>query len=265
MKSQTTRNSLEDVLSEGLVVDRVWLSERGFNRPLVDYYLRSGALVPVARGAYRRPGPPLKWEHVVYSLQELGYSVHVGGRSSLELQGFAHYLSMAGIKQVHLYGADKLPGWVGKMATPYQLIRHNTRLFDEFVPESLMTKPFGHWDWLISYATPELALLEMAAEVKQSSDFEVLDKLFESATSLRPKLLMKLLEACHHIKAKRLFLWFSQRHNFAWFKQIDIQTINLGSGKQLIVKGGALDNNYQITVPKHMTKGTLDGFEQSFL
>ena len=58
---------------------RAWLAVRGFKRPLVDYYLRSGALVPVARGAYRRPGPPLKWEHVVYSLQELGYASMWGG------------------------------------------------------------------------------------------------------------------------------------------------------------------------------------------
>ena len=80
-------DSLEDQLPDGLVVDRTWLSERGFERPLVDYYLRSGALKPVARGAYRRPGPPLKWEHVVYSLGQLGDSVHVGGRTALELHG----------------------------------------------------------------------------------------------------------------------------------------------------------------------------------
>lgn len=265
MKSQVVRNSLEDQLPDGMVVDRAWLLERGFERPLVDYYLRSGALVSVARGAYRRSGPPLKWEHLVYSLQELGYSVHVSGRSALELQGFAHYLPMKGVQQIHLYGADKLPSWVDKMETSYQLILHKTRLFDETVPESLTTKPFGHWDWLVRYATPELALLEMAAEVKQSSDFEVLDKLFESATSLRPKLLMKLFMVCHHIKAKRLFLWFSERHNFAWFKKLDIETIKLGSGKRLIVKGGSLDKKYQITVPKHMKKGIEDGFEQSFL
>jgi hypothetical protein len=115
MSPQTTRDSLESQLPDGLLVDRAWLSARGFERPLVDYYLRSGALLPVARGAYRRPGPPLKWEHVVYSLQELGYEVHVGGRSALELQGFAHYLSMQGVKQIHLHGTDKLPGWVSKL------------------------------------------------------------------------------------------------------------------------------------------------------
>ena len=264
MKPQTTRNTLEDQLPDGLVVDRAWLLKRGFERPLVDYYLRSGSLVPVARGAYRRTGPPLKWEHVVYSLQELGYAVHVGGRSALELQGFAHYLSMQGLKQIHLYGVEKLPGWVSKLEAPYQLTLHKTQLFDEAVPEVITTKPFGHWDWPLRYATPELALLEMASEVKQASDFEVIDKLFESATSLRPQLIMKLLKACHQVKAKRLFLWFAERQGFVWFDRLDVKSINLGSGKRVVQKGGALDNKYQITVPREMvselTKGMTDGF-----
>lgn len=265
MKPTTTRAPLEEQLPDGLVVDHAWLRDRGFKRPLVDYYLRSGALMPVARGAYRRPGPPLKWEHVVYSLQELGYSAHVGGRSALELQGFAHYLSMQGVQQIHLYGADKLPGWVSKLDAPYRLTLHKGQLFDVPVAEAVTTKPFGHWDWPLRYATPELALLELASEVKQGSDFEVLDKLFESATSLRPQLLMKLLKACHHVKAKRLFLWFAERHGFAWFKRLEVEAVSLGSGKRAIVKGGAFDKKYQITVPRQMARENVDGFEQSFL
>ena len=86
---QEPRQPIESCLPEGQIVDRDWLKRHGFERPLVDYYLRSGALEAVARGVYRRPGPPLKWEHVVYSLQALGYPVHVGGRSALEFAGLA--------------------------------------------------------------------------------------------------------------------------------------------------------------------------------
>ncbi len=261
----SSRARLEDLLLDGLVVDRAWLADRGFDRPLVDYYLRSGALVPVARGAYRRPGPPLKWEHVVYSIQESGYRAHVGGRSALELQGFAHYLSMQGVQQIHLYSAERLPGWIEKLEAPYQFTLHSSRLFDRLLPEYLTTKPFGHWDWPLSYATPEFALLELAAEVKRSSDFEVMDKLFESATALRPQLLMKLLTTCRQIKAKRLFLWFAERHGFAWFDRLEVDLINLGSGKRVIEKGGALNNKYQITVPRHMVSEVADGPGQSFL
>lgn len=96
----------------------------------------------------------------------------------------------------------------------------------------------------MNYATPELALLKLVVEVKQAADFEVLDKLFDSATSLRPQLVMNLLMECHHVKTKRLFLWFSERHGFSWFKRLETDAINLGSGKRVIVKGGALDKKY---------------------
>lgn len=266
MRVRTVRRSLESLLPEGMVVNRAWLMERGVGRPLVDYYLRSGALEAVARGAYRRPGPPLKWEHVVYSLQELGCSLHVGGRTALEMQGYAHYLPMQGVQQIHLYGVGSLPGWVDKLEAPYRFLFHKSRLFKMPVTEEAVTvKPFGHWDWPLYYATPELALLEMASEVRQEADFEVLDKLFESAISLRPRLIMKLLLASHHVKAKRLFLWFSERHGFDWFKRLECDAVNLGSGKRVVVKGGSLDKGYQITVPRKMVNGSMDGLDQPFL
>ncbi|WP_428622323.1 type IV toxin-antitoxin system AbiEi family antitoxin domain-containing protein [Sedimenticola sp.] len=265
MSDSEGHKSLEKTLSEGMVVDRAWLAKRGFSRPSVDYYLRTGTLQAVARGAYRRPGPPLKWEHLVYSLQQLGHSVHVGGRSALDLGGFSHYLSMQGVKQIHLYGTDKLPSWVGKMDSPYKFQLHKTRLFDTPVPESVTTKPFGHWDWPLRYATPELALLELVAGVKQEADFETADKLFESATALRPKLVTQLLTACRQVKAKRLFLWFAERQRFSWFDRLDLSEISLGSGKRVIQTGGALDSKYQITVPRWMNEASTDGSEQPFL
>ncbi|MDP3330834.1 MAG: IS1595 family transposase, partial [Methylococcaceae bacterium] len=100
---ELSNESLEKILPEGLVIDRAWLNAQGVSRSSIDYYLRAGRLEAVARGAYRRPGPALKWEHLVYSLQELGYPVHVGGRTALELQGYTHYLSMSGKQQIDLY------------------------------------------------------------------------------------------------------------------------------------------------------------------
>jgi hypothetical protein len=55
------------------------------------------------------------------------------------------------------------------------------------------------------------------------------------------------------VKVKRLFLWFAERHHHAWLKSLDREGIDLGSGKRMIVRGGKLDTQYNITVP-----GTLD-------
>ncbi len=265
-KQPLSNESLEKILPEGLVVDRAWLNAQGVSRPNIDYYLRTGRLEAVARGAYRRPGPALKWEHLVYSLQELGYPVHVGGRAALELQGYTHYLSMSGKQQIDLYGVRQIPASLLTNSAPVKLEVHNVDLFSELPTEAITTKPFGHWDWLIRYATPELALLELLSAVNNEGDFSVMDKFFESAVTLRPSLVNKLLNVCTQVKAKRLFLWFATRHSHSWLKQIDTSKVNLGSGKRVIVTSGALDKQYQITVPREMqNKGDMaNGTESNF-
>jgi hypothetical protein len=242
-------------LPEGLVVDRAWLLTQGFDRPRVDYYLRAGRLEAVARGAYRRPGPPLKWEHLVYSLQTLGLPVYVGGRSALELSGYAHYLPLGGMQRLDLYGVRHLPGWLGRMDQPVRFVPHGSGLFRRLPDNALTTRPFGHWDWPLRFATAELALIEVAAGVKDESSLRFADEFFDAASALRPQLISALLKACTQVKAKRLFLWFVARHQPPWRDKLDLAGVELGRGKRVIVPGGALDKTYLITVPREMADG----------
>ena len=248
--------SLEQTLFEGQLVNREWLLQRGFNRPRVDYFLRAGKLESISHGVYRRPGPPLKWEHVVYSLTEMGYPVHVGGRSALELQGWAHYLPPGGVQRINLYGSECVPKWVLNYPAKFRFVAHTRRIFDLLPKGTVKPKPFGSWDWPIAYAVPELAMLELLSEVRQRADFSVADKFFESATNFRPDILYILLRACSQVKAKRLFLWFSDRHAHDWRQALKIGGINLGKGKRMLVEGGAFDPTYQITIPREMSGGS---------
>jgi hypothetical protein len=240
-------------LPDGQVVNRKWLKRKGFGRMAVDYFVRSGKLERVGHGAYRRPGPPLKWEHVVYSLQELGSPVRVGGRSALDMQGMAHYLQMGSLQTVELYGVNKLPDWLNALRLSSKFVAKGTGGMFKLPPDALTSRPFGHWDWLLQFSTVELALFELLARIKDESDFSLADKYFESAATLRPKLLNKLLRSCRQIKAKRLFLWFSDRHGHTWQSKLNIVNVNLGSGKRMIIRGGALDRTYSITVPRSMS------------
>ncbi|MFW2372638.1 MAG: type IV toxin-antitoxin system AbiEi family antitoxin domain-containing protein [Gammaproteobacteria bacterium] len=258
-----TRKSLSSVLPEGQLVDRNWLNSHGFNRPLVDYYLRSGGLEAVARGVYRRPGPPLKWQHVVYSLQEMGYLVHVGGRTALDHQGMAHYLPM-GQEVIHLYSDNKLPAWLNLVVSNTAFESHYRSLFltDDEGP-GFTSLPFGAWDWLLHYATRERALLEYVDDLPGKAELDVADKYMESATSFRPGLVMALLKACTRVKTRRLFLWLADRHRPAWFNKLNVSAIDLGSGKRVIYKGGKLNTRYQITVPVDYADGEeLNGTRQ---
>lgn len=247
-------SDLVSQLPEGQVVDRAWLLKKGFSRPRVDAFIRNGVLQAVARGAYRRPGPPLKWQHLHYSLRELGHDLHVGGLSAMQQQGLSHYLALSDKNAIQLYCPATLPSWLPKVDGDFTFTQHKLKLFEVLPESALLNQPFGHWDWPILYATPELALLELAAEVSSKADFSQLDKLFDSAVNLRPVLLQSLLSSCGQVKAKRLFLWFAQRHHHAWFNALNVDGVDLGSGKRMIVSGGVLDKRYQITVPKEMVK-----------
>lgn len=251
---------LEQCLPEGQLVNRAWLKARGFGRPHVDYFLRAGKLEAIFRGVYRRPGPPLKWEHVVYSLNEVGYPVRVGGRSALELQGLAHHLPLGQMQRIDLYGPGKMPGWVVRFQGSFQFEIHKQRLFNPLPVAAVHSRPFGAWDWPIPHSTPELAMLELLAGVKETADFSVADKIFESVVNLRPRLLRDLLIACTQVKAKRLFLWFSDRHNHDWRRLLNNDGIDLGRGKRMIVKGGAYDAAYKITVPREIASGNEQPF-----
>ncbi|MHA2216999.1 MAG: type IV toxin-antitoxin system AbiEi family antitoxin domain-containing protein [Candidatus Hodarchaeales archaeon] len=243
---------LTNLLPDGQVVNRKWFKTKGFNRMVVDYFVRSGKLERVGHGVYRRPGPPLKWEHVVYSLQEMGSPVHVGGRSALDLQGMAHYLHMGDMQTVELYGVNKLPDWLSALQLSVKLVARGMGAIYKLPSDAITTRPFGHWDWQLRFSTVELALFELLGKVKDESGFSLADKYFESASTLRPKLLNKLLRSCRQIKTKRLFLWFSDRHSHAWRSKLNTGNVDLGSGKRMIIKGGALDKTYSITVPRSM-------------
>ena len=118
-------NRLHRRLPEGLLADAAWFTAAGYPASLRSRYVASGWLQRVARGVFRRPlhrpglddsEAPLRWQHVVISLQSvLQRPVTIGGRTALELDGFAHYVSSSGPREVHLYGDERAPGWLGKL------------------------------------------------------------------------------------------------------------------------------------------------------
>lgn len=268
-------NRLQRSLPEGLVVDAAWLEKNGYSGALRQKYVARGWLDPVARGVYRRPAPEslkaagksLSWESVVISLQTLlKLPVVVGGRTALELDGFAHYLAAGPEREVHLYGMEKRPGWVSKLKLESRFVFHNAkRLFpndvalesdgstdDPLVASSYVRQQWGKWDWPMLASSPERAILELLDEVPEHETFHQADMLFEGLLNLSPRKLQPLLESCRNIKVKRLFLWFAERHEPQWLSAIERARINLGKGKRMLVRGGKLDPKFNITVPESL-------------
>ena len=260
MRSVTKRsagklNLLERTLPEGMLVDAAWMEAHGYSSSLRSQYVTAGWLEKPTRGTFKRPQGKLTWESVVASLQHLmNYDVHVGGRTSLELHGFGHYFQFAGPKRVELYTDAPLPGWLGKLPFEQTFRAHRVRtLFRPMVMNVRTTEPLeADVPYPLIVATRERAWIEMLAAVPRQESFHHADKIGESLHTLGPRRMQTLLEACKSVKAKRLTLWFADRHGHPWLARIERDRIDTGSGKRMLVRGGRLDPTYLITVPKDL-------------
>jgi len=261
------------LLDEGLLASTSWLEEHGYSRPLLGKYVGAGWLESPVRGVYRRPGPPLKWQHVVASLQLLqGSYFHVGGRTALVQRGLGHYVQMGGGQTILLYGPEVLPSWVnrlrlkerfsGRRDAMFGVLRAsrdaegalrdfhheplNAQKLDEF---GLREVTWGSWDWKLLFSTEERAILELLQDVPARESIYEADVLLQGLANLRPQRLMILLKACTSVKVKRLFFALAERHSHAWFKHLDSAKLDLGRGKRMLVPGGKLHPKYLVTLP----------------
>ena len=256
MASKVTEAELIKLVPYGLVVTRSWLMKQGLSRHRIDNLVKTGRLVSIAHGVYKRLETRLKWQGVVCSMHRMNLRFVVGGLSALELQGFAHYLPLSEKKTIHLYGQDKLPSWADRLLPEVRFCRHNEKALFDFgarTPEDFtLDSSWGDYEWPFKMSSPERALLEVLQDVPEKVSFEHADLLMQGMTSLSPRRLDKLLSLAKSVKALRLFFWFADRHRHQWRERLNPDYYRLGSGKRVLASGGRLDRKYLITVPEMM-------------
>lgn len=259
----------------GLIVTRTWLLNQGVPRYRIDNWVRRKELKSLSPGVFTRPDLlKLTWQGVVCSLQRMGSDLIPGGLTAIDLLGAGHYLTFASAQKIHLYGTDPLPAWINKIVPGTVFIRHNSRrLFrpamDDLAPlkqsqssgdpvvEATQVISWGIDDWPLTISSLERACLEVLLDVPKLISFEYTDQLLQGMTSLSPDRLNHLLDRCHNVKAKRLFLWFAEKQNHPWLKKLDrgkfsLEGGALGAGKRRLIKGGKLDPKYLITIPREV-------------
>jgi len=271
-QKQGKLNQLQHLLPEGLLAEAAWLERHGYSRSLRSQYVSANWLEQPARGVFRRPQGLISWEQVVISLQTLmGYGANIGGRSALEVQGYAHYLPQS-THVIHLYCNSKMPSWVAKLALQECFIEHNAaKLWRSIIyrpplslsvptqegaslPGELRVLHWGHWHWPMVVSTPERAYLELLNELPNKETFHTADVMMEGLANLSPKRMQSLLENTKSVKVKRLFFFFADRHQHQWHCKLKKDKIDMGSGKRMLVQGGRLDPVYQITIPQEYVK-----------
>lgn len=251
-------SDLYEILPEGVVASSTWLESKGYSRQLVYKYINSNWLEKLGRGAFMRTGSLLEWQGVVLGLQKLlSDPLHVGGLTALNLQGYAHYLPLAGESKIQLYGSKKLPSWVNSINIGQEFVLNNKSLFSKEVKElGFKQSETKVRDWTLKVSAPERAILEVLYHVENKGiSFQHANELFEGLTTLRPKLVNSLLQSCKSDRAVRLFLFLADYNQHAWCKKLKFNGL-VGKGKMQIVKSGRFDKRYRITVPESFMMST---------
>jgi hypothetical protein len=226
------------------------LKRKGYSGDLLQKYLQSRWLESMGYGAYKLSGDNIEWFGAINALQEQkNFSVHPGGKTALEIKGYAHYLSEKYVN-IQLYGnySESLPKWFKNGDWKVKTNYIQTKLFGDKVKKYLTD--INIQNVKIKVSIPEMASMEMLYLIPQEQSFDEAAKIMDGLTTLRPKYVQNLLEVCNSFKVKRLFLFMAEKSQHQWFKELELNKISLGSGKRVIVKNGVLDKKYQITVPR---------------
>jgi len=248
--NRTKLNRLLANWPQGTVADSSWLIKQGFSKELLGYYKRTGWIKLLRNGANIRANDKVDWHGGLYAAQsQLNLPVHAGGKTALQLQGYAHFLPLGKKTLVTLFGPPKakLPTWFLKNRWGVNINLNRTNLFPVKDDIGLTQKDMGSYS--IKISSPERAIMEVLHLVPHAESYEEANLLMEGLTTLRPTMTQKLLENCNSIKVKRLFLYMAEQHNHPWLKKLNIKNINLGKGKRVIQKGGHFNSKYNISVP----------------
>ena len=224
-----------------------WFNDKGIDFRLADKYVRSGWLKRLGHGAYVRAGSTVDWPGAVQALQkQLGLDVHPGAITAFDLRGYAHYLALGG-REVVLFAKAKtrLPSWFSNRpwSQPVQLVTTSTFANDE---GAVSTVKVGEVE--LAVATLELAALEMMHLVPKRQSFDEAMQVMESLTTLRPRVVQRLLETCRSVKVKRLFMVAAERLGHPWLDDLDLSRVDFGVGRRTIHPGGRLDRKYDLVV-----------------
>ncbi len=250
---RTKINRLLSLWPQGTVATLKWLKQNGFYQQLISKYKNSGWIKSIGHGAFSRMDEKVDWFGAVYAIQtQLKLPIHIGAKTSLQLQGYAHSLPLGKEYNIYLFGLPsiKLPLWFKKYNWEVNVNYITTNILSNNYFLGLTEKDMR--DYKITLSSPEKAIMEVLYLIPEKESFEEAKNLMEGLTTLRPQIIQSLLEECKSIKVKRMFLFLAEYCNHQWLKKIDKSKINLGVGKRMLVKDGMYYPKYKITIPKNL-------------
>ncbi len=233
-----------------MVYTQKHLTHLGYSAQLVHRYIKSGWLVPLGNGVYKKQNDTISWLGGLAAIQsQLEKDIHVGGKTALALQGISHYGQLKE-SSVYLFstGPANLPKWFLNHDWQSNIKLTRTSFLADTKVDSFIEVDRDGVN--VTSSSKERAILEVLYQVPGKQGFDEAFKLMEMLPSLRSDLLGKLIQSSKSVKVNRLFCFMAEELNHSWFSMLDLKPIKLGSGKREIVKGGFLNKKYNITIPK---------------
>lgn len=243
-------NQLLQKLPSGSLFFSSWMRENGISYDLQRRYRDSEWLRPIGAGVMARTGENPGIYGALSSMNKQTHKhFYVGGLMALELAGYTHFVPMG--RPVVYVGHPKdewVPSWLRTRDWGVDLLVVTSEYFDTDTGITSMMQ--GAFEILVS--APERAFIECLNLAPLQYNLMDLYYVMEQLTTLRPGLVQTLLEQNSSVKMKRLFLYMAEKAGHAWFSDLDLQKIDIGSGKREIVPNGVYDNKYQIVIPEEL-------------
>ena len=231
----------------GVVLTAAWLEEHGVSSKLAWWYVHSGLLEKLGTNAYKKAGDHITWAGAINALQtQLAAPIHIGGKTALHLLGLGHFVPMQGMQHIMLFAPTtiKIPKWLLANAWDAEFEVYKSSLFSS--DQGLIDRSINGVS--LKVASPERAALELLYLYPQHQSLNEITYLIENLTQLRPKVIQALLEDCHSVRVKRLFLHLSEQVNHPWFSSLDLTKIGLGKGKRVLAEGGKYFPKYKLSL-----------------
>ena len=228
------------------------LEQLGYSSSLRQHYVESGWFQRLGLGAMVRTGDSVSWQGLVYSLQQYAQiPVYVGGLSALTMHGKAHYIRFAD-NSIHLFAPinTKLPKWSRHPSLEIALHLHTTSMLPPTL--GIITMRSEGFDVLVS--SEARALMECLHLSPQHFDLVEAFHIMESLSTLIPRHVQALLEACTSIKVKRLFLYLARKAEHRWLDYLDTDKLTLGSGVRTITPKGIYVPEDQLMLPVNLVE-----------
>lgn len=222
-----------------------WFEKNGISSKSIYNHKKNGWLDVIGRGAYIKKGIEPELIAGINAVQaQTSYKMHIGGRYALDqYYNVRHYLRQN--TEVELFSSERtpLPQWFrDTFENKYFQIRTS------FLPDDLGFQEHDVDGLKIKVSSPERALLEMLY-VSNITTLEAY-QIFEMMTVLKPTLLNDLLAQCKSVRVKRLFMYLASQTGYSWFKKLEKDKIDFGSGVRVIDKTGYFNKEYNIIVDK---------------